>query len=72
MGKDLTEILEARLKDDGYGFTLSSSEVCEVLSIHRSTLYKLCREEKLEVVKLDRDHRYPRHCVARFMSLGMR
>jgi excisionase family DNA binding protein len=47
---------------------LTPSEVCEMLRIHRDTLYKLIKQGKIQAFRIGTDWRFHRASVLRFIA----
>jgi excisionase family DNA binding protein len=47
---------------------LTVKEVCEVLRVHQSTVYKLIKEGRLSAFRIGRDWRIRRAAIARWLA----
>jgi excisionase family DNA binding protein len=47
---------------------LMSEEVCEMLRIHRTTLYKLARQGKIPSFRVGSDWRFPKDLILRWIA----
>ena len=68
---DISDDIDDRLRDEGYGFCMTTKEVAEVLKVDRRTVYEYAEDGLLEATKLRGQNRYTRSGLAGFIARGM-
>lgn len=61
---------ERILRDEGMGPYLTTGQVQQVLNCDRSTVYRLKSDGKLTPTRVERDLRFTRRDVARYLAMG--
>ena len=60
--------VEAILQAEGYGVSMTTKEVCDVLRIQRMTLYTISAEGKLKRSRIGGKNLYLRRWVAEYIA----